>query len=53
MSFFFENLACLAIVCAAVAVVEDGSVKGGFPRFAMLLRTHGGGFGDGVSDNGE
>ena len=49
---FFENLPSLAVVCVGVAVAEDGGAFGGLPRFAVALRTRGGGFGDDVSDSG-
>ena len=48
----FENLPCFAVVCGGVAVIEDGGAVGGVPRFALALRTRGGGFGDDVSVRG-
>ena len=43
--FFFENVPCLAVVCVGVACEEDGGAVGGVPRFAIALRTRGGGGG--------
>ena len=49
---FLRTFLASLLFVVALLVVEDGGAVGGVPRFALALRTRGGGFGDDVSVRG-